>query len=376
MTVTEIVPDEAALRHARRARVLAAMEADGIDVLVVGREGNARYVSGAPRLWTAGSRAFGPGCVLVRRTGAVHLLSTWDEGVPEEIPHEQLYGISFNSMTFLAALQRIEGAATARRVATDSLTGSAAGLLRKAFPAAELVDGEPMLRRVRRVKTPGEVAAIRASVQVAEQALREARAALLPGVTERQLTAAFMAAMAGAGVTTPSTQDVAWVTSRVEPWRRPAGQRKIEPGDLVAFDAAVILGGYSGELGVTVVAGDAEGDPELARCWSELRQRLHQACRPGAPLSDLLDAYDAAGIPPPPMPVARGLGLGFDMPLVTHALPESAAQQTAEEGMVLALTSFVWKEGVGALYGADPIVLTADGPELLTSEKRDKEPMT
>jgi Xaa-Pro dipeptidase len=39
--------------------------------------------------------------------------------------------------------------------------------------------------------------------------------------------------------------------------------------------------------------------------------------------------------------------------------------------MVFALTAFVWKEGVGALYGVDPILLTADGPELLTSEKSD-----
>ena len=54
MTVTEVRPDDATLRLARRARVLAEMEATGIDVLVMGREGNARYVSGAPRLWTAG----------------------------------------------------------------------------------------------------------------------------------------------------------------------------------------------------------------------------------------------------------------------------------------------------------------------------------
>ena len=105
MTVVEILPDDAALRQARRARVLAAMEAADIDFLVVGREGNARYVSGAPRLWTAGSRAFGPGCVFVRATGAVHLLSTWDEGIPEEIPHENLYGITFNAMNFVKVLE-------------------------------------------------------------------------------------------------------------------------------------------------------------------------------------------------------------------------------------------------------------------------------
>jgi len=368
VTVTEVRPDDATLRVARRTRVLAEMEVADIDVLVAGREGNARYVSGAPRLWTAGSRAFGPGCVLVRATGSVHLLSTWDEGIPDDIPHEHLYGISFNAANFVKALQRIEGAATARTVATDALTPSSAQLLPKAFPSAELIDGEPLLRRVRRVKMPEEVDAIRASVRVAERALGEAEVALAPGVTERQLTGVFMEAMASAGVTTPATQDVAWVTSRQDPWHRASRDLAVEPGDLVAFDAGVILGGYSGELGRThAVDGDVAIDQGLSQTRDELWDRLLVACRPGAPLTGLLDAYEAAGVPPPPMPVARGLGLGFDLPLVTHALPRTAGEQQVEPGMVLALTAYAWKERVGALFGQEPVVVTAGGPELLTT---------
>jgi Xaa-Pro dipeptidase len=368
VTVVEVRPDDEALRIARRARVLAEMEAADIDVLVVGREGNARYVSGAPRLWTAGSRAFGPGCVLVRATGSVHLLSTWDEGIPEDIPHENLYGISFNAMNFVKVLQRIEGAATARTVATDSMTGSSAHILPKAFPSAELVDGEPLLRRARRVKTPEEVDAIRASVRVAERALVEAEGALVLGVTERQLTGVFMEAMASAGVTTPATQDVAWITSRQHPWHRSSRDAPVGSGDLVAFEAGVILGGYVGELGRThAVDGDAAIDRELRQRRDGLWDRLLAACRVGARLTDLLDAYDAAGILPPPMPVARGLGLGFDLPLVTHALPRTAGEQHVEAGMVLALTAYVWREGVGAVYGQEPVVVTATGPELLST---------
>jgi Xaa-Pro dipeptidase len=344
------------------------MEAADIDVLVVGREGNARYVSGAPRLWTAGSRAFGPGCVLVRATGSVHLLSTWDEGIPEDIPHENLYGISFNAMNFVKVLQRIEGAATARTVATDSITGSSAHILPKAFPSAELIDGEPLLRRARRVKTPEEVDAIRASVGVAERSLSDAAGALASGITERQLTGVFMEAMASAGVTTPATQDVAWITSREHPWHRSSRDAPVESGDLVAFEAGVILGGYVGELGRThAVDGDAAIDRGLLQRWDELWERLLAACRVGAPLTGLLDAYDAAGIPPPPMPIARGLGLGFDLPLVTHALPRTAGEQQVEAGMVLALTAYVWKEGHGAVYGQEPVVVSATGPELLST---------
>ncbi len=139
-------------------------------------------------------------------------------------------------------------------------------------------------------------------------------------------------------------------------------------GDVVAFDAGVIVGGYAGELGRThVVGGDALVDPEHCERWSELWDRLLAECQPGAPLSSLLAAYDTAGLPAPPMPVARGLGLGFDLPLVTHALPGEAAGQAVEAGMVLVLTAYLWTEGVGALYGADPVVVTANGPEALTS---------
>jgi Xaa-Pro dipeptidase len=72
-------------------------------------------------------------------------------------------------------------------------------------------------------------------------------------------------------------------------------------------------------------------------------------------------------VPAPPMPVARGLGLGYDLPLVTHALPREAAAQRVEAGMVLALTSYVWKEGLGALYGQDPVLIGDSGPELLST---------
>jgi len=373
LTVTDVRPDDTALRHARRARVLAEMEAADVDVLIVGREGNARYVSGAPRLWTAGSRSFGPGCVMVRATGAIHVLSTWDEGIPDDIPHENLYGISFNTMNFVKVLQNIDGAATARTVATDALTPGFAQLLPMAFPSAELVDGEEMMRRARRVKTSEEIDMIRASVRIAERALAEAEAALVAGTTERQLTGVFMEAMASAGVTTPAAQDVAWITSRDHPWRRANRDAPVAAGDLVAFDAGIVRHGYVGELGRTfrVEAIEVRAEPlanrEVSARWDELWDRLLDACRPGAAMSDLLGAYEVTGVQAPPMPVARGLGLGFDPPLVTHALPGTAAAQRFEPGMVLALTAFAWQEGVGAVYGQEPVVVTATGPEPLST---------
>jgi Xaa-Pro dipeptidase len=367
---TEVLPDERTLRSGRRQRALEQMAAHDLDVLVLGRQANVRYVTGAQQLWVAGTRPFGPTCVLIRETGAIHLLSTWDEGVPEDIPHENLYGISWNPMNTMAALRRIDGTATARRVGTDALSPVFAQLLPTVFPNAELVDGELAMRAARRIKTAEEVAALRESVLVAESALAAAVSELRPGVTEQALAGALLEAAAAGGVSTPSNQDVAWVTSREHPWRRANGDGHIQDGDLVAFSAGVLAGGYVGEVGRTWPADKKPGGTGAAalyKRWESLWAKLIAACRPGAGAGELIAVYQAAGEPAPPMPVARGLGMGFDPPVVSKHLPATAAEERLESGMVLAVTGYVWERGVGAVFGREAVLITEDGPEVLTS---------
>jgi Xaa-Pro dipeptidase len=364
---TEVLADDRALRTGRRERALAQMEKHDLDVLVLGRQANVRYVTGAPQLWVAGTRPFGPTCVVVRATGAIHLLSTWDEGVPEDIPHENLYGIAWNPMNTISVLKAIEGASDAKRVGTDALSPGFAQLLPVAFPDAELVDGELAMRAARRIKTPEEVTALREAIRVAEVGLAAAVAELRPGISEKTLAGVLLEAMAAGGVSTPSTQDAAWVTSRDHPWRRATEDGIVKDGDLVAFSAGVLDGGYTGEVGRTWPVGDTGGAADLYRRWDALWHRLYDACRPGAPAIDLLTAYQAAGEELPPMPIARGLGLGFDPPVVSQHLPATAAEERLEAGMVLAVTGYVWQAGVGAVFGREAVLITPDGPEILTS---------
>ncbi|HXX90066.1 MAG TPA: M24 family metallopeptidase [Acidimicrobiales bacterium] len=365
---TEVLADDRGLRESRRQRAFAEMEANDIDVLLLGREANARYVSGAPRLWTAGTRPFGPGCVVVRATGAVHLVSTWDEGIPDDIPHEHLFGITWNPGNLLAWLRGIDGMAEARRIGTDSLTPRFAQLFPKVFPSAELVDAEPALQAARRIKTPEEVEAIRASITVAETALAVALSELRPGVSERHLAGVFMEAMARQGVTTPATQRVAWISRRRPHGRGEAGA--VGAADLVAFDAGVVAGGYTGELGRTWPAGPAAVDAAtraLYRQADDVWSRLLGACEAGTSCHGLLAAYEAAGHPLPPFPIATGLGLGFDVPLVDRHLPLTAGQDRLLPGMVLAVTAHVGGEGPGAVLRKEAVLVTAAGPEVLTT---------
>lgn len=366
---TEVVPDDRALRHGRRDRALAQMRAHDLDILVLGRQANARYVSGAVQLWVAGTRPFGPVATLVRDSGAVHLLSTWDEGVPEDIPHEHLYGLLWNPMNTVAVLAAIEGAKTARRVGTDALSPGFAKLLPMAFPAAELVDGEQAMREARRIKTPEEIATLRRALKVAEIGLAATVAELTPGATEHGLTGVLLEAMTAGGISTPAAQDSVWVTSPEHPWRRADADRQVRDGDLVAVAASVLGEGYIGEVGRTWPASGTAGDQvrALYRRADRLWDKLIQACRAGAPAAGLLDAYEAAGVALPPMPVARGLGMGFDSPVISPHLRETAEAERLEPGMVLAVTGYVWESGIGAVFTRDSVLITDSGPEVLTT---------
>jgi Xaa-Pro aminopeptidase len=364
---TETLPDHKALRYARRERALAAMEAHDLDLLVLGRVANIRYVSGVPVLWNAGTRPFGPGAVLVRATGEAHLMSTWDEGVPEEIPHDHLYGITWNPMNYVAVLERIGADVRPHRVGTDATSPLFAHLLPMAFPGAAIVDGGPALRDAKRVKTNEEVDAIRGALAVAEAGLAAAMAELRPGVSERELTGVFMEAMATRGVTTPATQDVVRITT-VGADRGAGGDRRVHAGDLVAFDAGVVADGYAGEVGRTwpVEPPRAPGSVrELYDRWERLWERLLDACRPGAAGSGLLEAYEAAGERPPRGPIGRGLGLGFDDPVIVADLPSTAAQERLDPGVVLVLTGSVTGDR-GTVVAHEAVLITPDGPEVLS----------
>lgn len=364
----EIEADGRALRLSRRERALAQMVDHDLDILVLGRQANVRYISGAPQLWVVGTRPFGPICEFVRATGEIHLNSTWDEGIPEEIPHENLYGFAWNPMTLVGILQKIKGADTARRVGTDALTPMFAKLLPMAFPNADLIDAEQAMQAARRVKTPEEVRALRRALVVAEEGLAAGVAALGPGRSVQSLAGAVLEAEAAGGVTTPATQDAAWVTSREHPWRRAEGDGVARDGDLVALSAGVLANGYVAEVARTLHVGEpTDAVRALYRRRDDLWDKLIEACRPGLATSGLLDAYQQSGEPLPAMPVAHGLGLGFDPPVVTPTLRATAETDILEEGMVLAVTAYVWEQGVGAVFTRDAVLITAEGAEIMSS---------
>jgi Xaa-Pro aminopeptidase len=355
--------DFARLRRERRARLVSALREAGLDALILGREANARYAAGARRLWTAGGRPFAPGCVVLA-SGAVHVMSTWDEGVPEEVGRAQLYGGTWDPARLVQSLAAIPGLASARRVGVDGMSASFARRLPRATPKAEWLDASGLLERVRRIKTADELACIRTAVAVAEGALAAVRQELAPGVRERALVGRFHAEASRLGVTTTAFEGTFCAGA---PLRRIASERRLAAGDLVACDAGVLYAGYEGLAGCTwLVPGvrASEAQRDLVERARALRAALLEAARPGARVTDLCRIYAEAGEPLPRLPVVQGVGLGMEPPIAGAA--PSAGGARLEAGMSISLATCIERPAAGACLLRDVVIITRDGPERVT----------
>lgn len=320
----------------------------GIDALILGREANARYVSGADRLSLTGTRPFGPGCVVVRATGKVHLLSTTDSGIPSEISHDQLFTLSWNPMTIAGSVAAIPGMAEATTVGVDGMTPMMEQLLGAYLPNATFVDGESLLRAVRRPKSAADVDGIRRAIDVAEQCLAAAAGAVKPGTTERALLGQFEASMGRLGVTTPAFEAATCVAGTSP--RAIVTDRALRTGDLVHLRGGVLVDGWEGILARTRGCGGATG-PQAAggtRAAAALGEAI-AACRPGEVIGELRASPDVTAL--------DGVGMGHE--------------ELADDD-ILAADDVVYVEVfVDQVLLGDVVHITATGPQILTTSPLD-----
>lgn len=359
------------LRHDRRQRLLQRMEAAGLDALVLGRTGNVRYAAGARQLWRAGTSPFAPMCVMVKETGKVHLLSVWDEGVPPEIGRDDLYGLFWNPANLLEALREIPGLAEAERVGTDGFTPLFGRLQPAIIPKAEVLDASPLLAEARATKTADEVACITVAASLAEAALSALEQALVPAITERQLLGVFYECVARLGSPAPASESVAFATPGHGPvrLRTVVSDRPVGDGELVVLAPGALYAGYEGGLARTRVAGATapKGLHALAgRCQTAL-DALVAACRPGNTGADLYRAWESSGEPAPTAALAHGVGIGAEPPVIGFG---RGAAASLVEGQVLSVQAWVAAEGTGGFLERELVLVSAEGPEVLTRGER------
>jgi Xaa-Pro aminopeptidase len=260
----------------RLAACIDLMARDDIDVLVLGREANARTVTAVSRLWLAGTRPFSPGCVVVRQSEAVHVLANTDAVVATDFPVERLYGITWNPEKLLVALTAIDGVADARRVAVDGMTPMASGLLARAMPEAEVVDAGPLFAELWSVPDPEKIAGVEHAAEVAGLGLGAMAAMLQPGRTPRDLRGTSAVAFAHEGVTTPAFEAVAAPLGAQSSTWLPS-ERSFVDGEQVVLRAGALRDGWEASLARTYLVGSPSAEQPPPTGWDALVAE----CAPG-----------------------------------------------------------------------------------------------
>lgn len=353
------------LRGERRLKVLSGMETHDLDALILSGPGNVHYVSGARLLGRAGVLPFTPLAVVVRSTGRVHLLSSWDEGVPPEIGREDLYGMSWNPRKLMASVASIPGMRKAKRIGTDGTSPSFV-LLAGLAKLGEIVDAGPLMEAARRVKTAEEITCLHVASAISESALGALEAALQPGVTERELLGVYYASIAALGSPVAPSESVCFATplSGSVPFRHLATDRPVREGELIVLAPGALYAGYEAGLACTRMVGGSRSVRAaalLTACSSGL-DALVAACRPGVTGADLYRAWERLGRGEPAVLLAHGLGLGAEAPAIGLGRGLNAS---LAEGMVLSVQSWVTEAGVGGcLERATVLIGSARGTVL------------
>jgi Xaa-Pro dipeptidase len=319
-------------------QALSAMERNEVDALVLGREANARAVSGANRLWIAGTRTFAPGCVVVRSERSVHLLANSNAGF-EDFPADHLYPITWNPERLLASLAAIPGFTAARTIGVDGMTPGIHQLLHALLPEAQFVDAGPIITEVWALHSAEKVDAVHEAARVACNGLAAMAAFLHDGVRARVLRGVCAERFASLGVTTPAFEAVAApIDGGASTWLPP--ERLLGSGETVALRAGALRNGWEASLARTYVVGQPSIEQAPPAGWDEALF----ICRPGTYVGQLRDLEA----------VVYGVGRGVE--------PYDDTVQLSA-GMVCALELHR-----GNRLHQDTLLVTEDAPRILTAD--------
>lgn len=257
----------------------------------------------------------------------------------------------------------------------DYLPVSDFALLREVIPEARFSDASALVRRLRMVKTPREIALLRAGCRLAEEGVGVMLGHARAGVSRDRLGESFCEAVraaARAGGVGPLTGVWEYVSVGRSPWGAPAA---LAAGDVVKVDVGAVLAGYSSDSARTFVFGTASADQRavhaaLAAGFEAGFAALGPGVKLAAIHAAMLGAIRRSGLPG----YARGhFGHGLGQSVFSEEWPFIAADSdvTAEPGMVLALEAPFYVEGLGGFIVEDQVLITEAGAETMNALPRE-----
>jgi len=352
-------------RAERQAALRVALEAEGLDALLVTHLPNIRYLTGF-----SGSAAL----LLVRSDGTV-LITDFRYAVQAPQEAGDAARVEIDQKSVWDRLGKVLAAAPVGAIGIEAQALTVRDAERVAsLTRARLVPATDLVERLRAVKAPEEVAAVRAAARLAQDALAELLPTVRPGQTELEIGAGLEAALRRRGSEWhPFPTIVASGPRAALPHAR-TSTRAIEAGEWLLLDFGAQVDGYCADLTRTMVVGGRAD--ERQRTVYELVQsaqrraldhlRAGMTGREGDALAREVIAARGFGD-------AFGHSLGHGLGLEVHEAPRLAP--TAETPLplhaVVTVEPGIYLPGWGGVRLEDDVHLGPDGAEVLSDGRTD-----
>ena len=377
---------------ARRAHVRDALAAAGLDAIFVTLAADITYLTGYDLVWYHLRNLTG---LLVRADsddtlffdGRPHttLVSTTPEITDvvwfERGPVADVIALIADKIVDMDLGKRLATQRWAHSPHSDVIDGLS-DRLRHA--GATVTDASFLIEEIRLIKSPREIAVMRKTAGIADEAMAAARDAIRPGITETQIEGVLIGAMMAAGGGYPALRTMIGTGPRSGTHHAPAQARVVKQGDLVFIDFCACLHRYHINLNRTFSLGEPDSR------WVDLMDRsagcidaIVAGIAPGDTIHKIHaiadDYIDGNGLRPYCWyngGYATGIAVPPDWVGVqrTHPTPDNPDDRALEPGMIFNLENQfdVWEDwpgGSGAAY-IESLLMTDDGLEVLSELPR------
>lgn len=381
----EFAEFEAGEYAARWARARAGMALAGLDALLVSSECNYRYLTGhVTPFWVSKTR---PMLCLLPLAGEPMLFVAGSQEpavrATSPVRDVRVYEGFVGPAVDLVEAALIEHGLTGGRIGAELGEEQRLGLpyadfadLQARLPRAALVDAADLLWGLRIIKSPAEIAYLRRSAAIASAAYRELFASLRPGMSEREVFAAFVGSTIRQGAERPGYVPIHSGAGHYRRTTLGPTDRRLAPGDLLWLDGGCVVHGYWSDVARMV----AIGQPTAAQRdrYRLVRAVMHDcigAIRPGATMPELAErarlALAAAGVELNAAGrIGHGLGLDITEPPSINLTDETVIQP----GMVLTMEPTSATD-YGFFQLEENVVVTDTGRDLLTEPAPEELPV-
>jgi Xaa-Pro dipeptidase len=289
---------------ARQASARAALQARGLDALLM--------FAPESHFWISGYDTFGFAmfqCMVLTARGDLHLLTRTPD-------LRQAQYTSTLASDEIHIWQDVEGASPARDLAnlladlgvtgpigyesdTVGLTDRTGRALHAAIPG--LIDASDLIRALRRVKSPAEIAMHRRAAALSDDALDQAIRLARPGAFEGDILAAMQGAVFKGGGDYAGNEFILGSGPGALLCRYYSGRRHLSANDQLTLEWSGAYARYHAAMMRTILVGRASDHHRRMHAAAvEALEACEEAIRPGRPMGDVYDAharvFDARGL--------------------------------------------------------------------------------